>query len=269
MSLPLYIVDAFSNGPFTGNQAAVCILQQTMSDRWLQSVASEMNLAETAYLIKKDTGWSLRWFTPTVEVELCGHATIAAAHILWETGIEPAGSELAFLTLSGIMTAKTEGDYIILNFPCYAVIECEEPRGLSTALGVELTFVGHNGLGSVVEVRTEDELRALSPNIGLLEQVDTRGVVVTAKASTPGYDFVSRFFAPRLGVPEDPATGSAHCSLAPFWAERLGKTVMTGYQASKRGGVVGVQLLGDRVLLKGKACTMLTAVLPAKVVTAT
>ena len=239
-----------------------------MPDSWLQSVAAEMNLAETAYLLKQNDGWGLRWFTPTVEVELCGHATIASAHMLWETGIEPKAKQIAFHTLSGIMTANAQGENIVLNFPAYPVTECEEPEGLATSLGAKLTFVGHNGLGSVVMIETEDEIRELTPNINLLDQVETRGVIVTAQATTPGFDFVSRFFAPRLGVPEDPATGSAHCSLAPFWAKRLGKTIMTGYQASKRGGVVGVELKGDRVLLKGKAVTTLAGVLADAVVDA-
>src|SRR6266566_3696623 len=219
MGLRIVQVDAFASRPFSGNPAAVCILPGPRDERWMQDVAREMNLAETAFLHQENGGYRLRWFTPAVEVALCGHATLASAHVLWEEGHLPADQQARFHTQSGLLTADRAGDW--------------------------------------VEVDSEDVVRGLKPDLAALERVDARGIIVTSRAATPDFDFVSRFFAPQSGVPEDPVTGSAHCALAPYWSERLHRAELTGYQASPRGGVVRVRLAGDRVMLGGQAVTVL------------
>ena len=257
MSLPLFQVDAFTNRPFAGNPAAVCLLNEPGDPAWMQQVASEMNLSETAFLCKQDDGYSLRWFTPAVEVDLCGHATLASAHVLWEQGYLPAGAQANFHTKSGLLTATQIGDWIELNFPA----KSEEPAGtiagLTEALGITPGYVGMSQFDCLVEVESEAVVRALQPDFARLAPIPVRGVIVTSRASTPGYDFVSRFFGPRVGVSEDPVTGSAHCVLSPFWSKRLGREQLIGYQASARGGVVRVQLDGERVRLGGQAVTVL------------
>ncbi len=226
MSLRIVQVDAFASRPFSGNPAAVCVLPAPRDERWMQDVACEMNLAETAFLHPENEGYRLRWFTPTIEMALCGHATLASAHVLWEEGRLPAD---------------------------------RPPPELAAALGgsVAPRWVGRSKFDYLVEVDSEATVRALAPDLAALEQVDARGMIVTSRATTQGYDFVSRFFAPRAGVPEDPVTGSAHCALTPFWSERLQRTDMTAYQASRRGGVIRVRLAGDRVMLAGQAVTVL------------
>jgi PhzF family phenazine biosynthesis protein len=259
MGLKIVQVDAFASRPFSGNPAAVCVLPAPRDDRWMQDVAGEMNVAETAFLHAENEGYRLRWFTPTVEVALCGHATLASAHVLWEEGRLPADRQARFHTQSGLLTADRRGDWIELDFPATPPAPAAAPPGLAAALGRGVTpqWVGRSKFDYLVEVDSEDTLRALKPDVSALERVDARGIIVTSRASTPGYDFVSRFFAPRAGVPEDPVTGSAHCALAPFWSERLHRTDMTAYQASARGGVVRVRLVGDRVRLAGQAVTVL------------
>lgn len=252
----LFTVDAFTDRPFAGNPAAVCLLKGWPEDGWLQSVAAEMNLSETAFTWKRDDGvWPLRWFTPTVEVDLCGHATLATAHILYETGIAKPGTTLRFETRSGILTAEQRDDEIELDFPAKPATAAEPPPGLIEALGVVSRFVGRNQFDYLVEVGSDAEVRAAKPNIQQLSTVQCRGVILTAAGA--GHDFVSRFFAPAAGVNEDPVTGSAHCALAVYWGEKLGKSEMVGYQASARGGVVRVTRVGDRVKLGGRAITVL------------
>jgi PhzF family phenazine biosynthesis protein len=259
MSLPLYTVDAFSARSFAGNPAAVCFPAGPRPDTWLQSVAAELNLSETAFLWPEGDGFRLRWFTPTVEVDLCGHATIASAHILWETGRVERGTQVRFQSRSGLLTAEREGDWIELNFPAKPAEQVPAPPGLLEALGTAAAWVGGNRMDYMVEVESEAVVRKLRPNFVALARVEARGIIVTARSMDPAFDFVSRFFAPAAGVAEDPATGSAHCCLGPFWAKRLGKNDMVGFQASARGGVIRVRCKGERVLLGGQAVTVLEA----------
>jgi PhzF family phenazine biosynthesis protein len=249
-------VDAFTDRPFAGNPAAVFLLSSTRDDSWMQSVAREMNLAETAFLVRRSDGFDLRWFTPLCEVDLCGHATLASAHALWEDGHLPDTASARFHTRSGVLTAERRNGLIWLDFPSTPAKPTSPPPELVRGLGVPLGFVGRTPFDYLAEVSSEETLRALKPDLTLLATLPVRGTIVTARSSTPGYDFISRFFAPAAGVPEDPVTGSAHCALAPFWAERLGRSELTGYQASLRGGVVRVRLAGDRVLLGGTAVTV-------------
>lgn len=263
MTQTIYQVDAFTRVPFKGNPAAVCILPEARDEKWMQNVAKEMNLSETAFLLQQDDGYSLRWFTPAVEVDLCGHATLASAHILWETGQLPAGRQARFHTRSGLLTAEQEGDWIMMDFPAKPEEPVEMPAGLIEALGVPTIYVGKSQFDLLVEVEAEAVLRAMRPNFTLLERVPARGVIVTSRASTAGFDFVSRFFAPRVGVNEDPVTGSAHSCLSPFWSKRLGRNELIGYQTSPRGGVVRVRLDGERVHIGGQAVTVLKGQLMA------
>lgn len=257
MSQKITQVDAFTDTPFAGNPAAVCILPAERDERWMQNVAAEMNLSETAFLVQHEDGFQLRWFTPAAEVELCGHATLASAHVLWQEGRLQPGQQARFHTLSGLLTADQQGEWIELDFPATFEEAVEPPTGLIEALGVKATYVGKNRFDYLVEVASEDEVRAAQPEFTRIAATPARGVIVTSRASTPGYDFVSRFFAPRVGVNEDPVTGSAHCSLTPYWSRKLNKTEMVAYQASQRGGVLRVRLDGDRVKLGGKAVTVL------------
>ena len=268
---PLYQVDAFTGRPFAGNPAAVCLLPGPREAGWMQDVAREMNLAETAFLLRRPGdagdagdsrqphfGWDLRWFTPTVEVDLCGHATLASAHVLWETGELPVGEMARFHSRSGLLTAERRGEWIELDFPAMPVASCEPPPGLVAALGAEPRWVGTNGMDLLVELPSEAAVRALAPDIRQLAGIETpRGVIATAPAAQGPHDFVSRFFAPRAGVDEDPVTGSAHCALGPFWKERLGRDELLAYQASARGGEIRVRVAGERVKLGGRAVTVL------------
>ena len=251
-------VDAFTAKPFAGNPAAVCVMEWPRDDEWMRNVAREMGLSETAFLYPEAEGYRLRWFTPTVEVDLCGHATLASAHVLYEGGIVPRGQQIQFNTRSGKLTADQEEGWIKLDFPANIPQAAEAPALLSKALGgLQPKFVGKDSFDYIVEVESESAVRAMQPNFSLLELMPARGFVVTARSDDKDYDFVSRFFAPAVGILEDPVTGSAHCCLAPFWAERLGRNELVGYQASPRGGVVKVVLKDDRVLLYGQAVTVL------------
>jgi PhzF family phenazine biosynthesis protein len=259
MSLEIVQIDAFTDRPFHGNPAAVCLLPGPRDDAWLQAVAREMNLSETAFLIRRAQDFDLRWFTPTVEVDLCGHATLASAHALWEGGHLAHGEVARFHTRSGLLTAERDGEWITLDFPAQPVEEAVAPAALARALGVEPLYVGRSYFDLLVELESEEMVRELRPDMGLLRTVPARGVIVTSRSDSPGFDFVSRFFGPRVGVDEDPVTGSAHCCLGPFWEERLGKREFTAYQASARGGTVIVEVRGDRVRLGGRAVTVLRA----------
>jgi len=255
MTFPLYHVDAFTDRPFAGNPAAVCLIPSWKEDDWLQAVAREMNLSETAFLVKQPDHFDLRWFTPTVEVDLCGHATLASAHILWQQS-QATGDEIRFSTRSGILKAVRHGDGIELDFPLKPEEAAQAPPGLLEALGVSAKYVGKNQFDYLVEVESEASLRALAPDFNRLAAVPVRGIIVTSKSADPRFDFVSRFFAPASGVDEDPVTGSAHCCLADFWQKRLGKTEFVAFQASARGGVVKVRVVKDRALLGGRAVTV-------------
>lgn len=255
MPLAFDLVDAFTAAPFGGNPAAVYLLPRWPESDWLQRVAREMNQSETAFLVAGGSGFELRWFTPLVEVDLCGHATLASAHALWERGAtrEP---RIAFSTRSGVLTATQSGKEIELDFPLLREVASSAPAGLAEALGVQPIYVGKSRHDLILEVESESLVRQLRPDFTRLAQVATRGVIVTAKSSDPAFDFVSRFFAPAAGINEDPATGSAHCCLADFWQKRLNKTAFRAYQASPRGGVLGVRIAGERVILSGQAVTV-------------
>ena len=262
MSLIIHQVDAFTAEPFRGNPAAVTILPAAREEAWMQAVAREMNLSETAFLVRRDDGaFDLRWFTPTVEVELCGHATIASAHVLFETGALAADETARFETRSGTLTARRAGARIELDFPATAPTETPPASGLLAALGVsEARFVGKTRFDWFVELASEGEVRGLAPDFGGLRALDVRGVICAAAADGgAAVDFVSRFFAPGAGVDEDPVTGSAHCALAPYFAGTLAKNPLVGHQASARGGTVHVEVAGDRVRLGGDAVTVMRA----------
>jgi predicted PhzF superfamily epimerase YddE/YHI9 len=252
-------VDAFTDRPFAGNPAAVCLLERPAEEPWLQAVAREMNLSETAFLHPEAGGHRLRWFTPAVEVDLCGHATLASAHVLWEDGHLDPDRPARFLTRSGPLSAVRRGSEIEMDFPARPPEAAPVPPGLPEALGAEVEWVGLNGMDCLAVLASEAEVRGLAPDLTRLAAVPVRGVIATAPSADPAFDFVSRFFAPNAGVPEDPVTGSAHCALGPYWGERLGKSELVGFQASARGGVVGVGLRGSRVLLRGRAVTVLRA----------
>ena len=257
MTQTIIQVDAFTTEPFTGNPAAVCVLPEPAAEDWMQQVAREMNLSETAFLDPTRDGFNLRWFTPAAEVDLCGHATLAAAHVLWEMGHLPLDTSARFFTKSGLLTARRRGDWIELDFPAEPEAAVEPPPALLEALGVRPTYVGKNRMDYLVEVDSQETLVALKPNLNLLTTFPHRGIIVTSRADSAPYDFVSRFFAPQVGIDEDPVTGSAHCCLGPFWSKRLGKDEFVAYQASARGGVVRVRVRGDRVILGGQAVTVL------------
>jgi PhzF family phenazine biosynthesis protein len=257
MPLRLFQVDAFTDRPFAGNPAAVCLLDGPRDDAWMQAVAAEMNLSETAFLLPEGDGHRLRWFTPTVEVDLCGHATLASAHVLWEEGLLADGAQARFATRSGPLTATRRGSQVELDFPAVVPQPADPPSGLLDALGVEARAVARAGDDYLVEVASEAALRALQPDLARLRAVEARGVIVTARPA-PGTNahFVSRFFAPASGIDEDPVTGSAHCALAHYWAAKLGRGTFRALQLSARGGVVDIGLLRDRVLLRGTAVTI-------------
>ena len=257
MRVPIVQVDAFTDKPFAGNPAAVCVLPESRDERWMQNVAMEMNLSETAFLTRQDGGFQLRWFTPTVEVDLCGHATIASAHVLWEDGHLASKEPARFFTKSGLLSAAHNGALIELDFPARVATPISTPPDLIESLDVNPIFVGKNVLDYLVVVENEEIVRHLKPDIRRLKELNVRGVMVTSQSNSSGYDFVSRFFAPGSGVDEDPVTGSSHCCLGPYWRDRLGKSEMMGYQASGRGGFVGVRVVGDRVFLGGKAVTVM------------
>ena len=252
-------VDSFTDRAFRGNPAAVCVLSATQADSWLQMVAQEMNLSETAFLIKQEQQYSLRWFTPTTEVPLCGHATLASAHVLWTEGYASTGQQLKFATKSGILTARYQDNWIELDFPVSRSQDIPPITKLADALGVDFKTVSYNSLGYLVEISNPEQVSQLQPNFTLLQQLPISNVIVTSKAKEDSqYDFVSRFFAPGLGIDEDPVTGAAHCCLAPYWRDRLHQDQFLAYQASPRGGVVKIDYDGgDRVLLSGQAVTVM------------
>lgn len=255
-------VDAFTNRPFHGNPAAVCVMESQADEQWMQNVAAEMNLAETAFLFPQaDGSYQLRWFTPRLEVELCGHATLASAHVLYESGRLPKSHVARFHTRSGLLTARLAEDWIELDFPATPAREVPPPPELVAALsamGARPFDVRKSTFDYLVELESERAVRALEPDFAALKKVPARGVIVTARCGPESpFDFVSRFFAPQCGIDEDPVTGSAHCALGPYWMERLARNPLTAFQASRRGGEVRVEVKGDRIALCGKAVTVL------------
>ncbi len=257
MQIPIYQVDAFTAEPFSGNPAAVCLLTGAREEQWMQKVAREMNLSETAFLYKMADGYNLRWFTPTVEVDLCGHATLAAAYVLFETGRLAKREEARFHTKSGVLKAVKREDWIELDFPAEPVVEAEIPSLICDALNVTPLFCGKNRLDYLVEVGSEKILREITPDNTLLRKLNSRGVIVTSRTDKEGLDFVSRFFAPGVGIDEDPVTGSAHCCLGPYWQMKTGKNEFLAYQASERGGYIKVRVGDDRVYLGGQAAMII------------
>jgi predicted PhzF superfamily epimerase YddE/YHI9 len=258
MVIPVYQIDAFTDRPFAGNPAAVCVLHESRSAEWMQSVAAEMNLSETAFVRRLEDGFELRWFTPTVEVDLCGHATLASAHALWSQGHAASGQPLRFHTRSGVLTCLQIGNLIQLDFPSTPATAREAPPGFLEALNVRPHFLGKSKLDNLLVVESAEVVRTLKPDfLKLKSMLGARGVIVSSLSDDPRYDFISRYFAPGLGIDEDPVTGSAHCTLAPYWAQQLNKASMIGYQASLRGGTVYADLAKDRVLLRGQAVTVI------------
>lgn len=257
MHVPLVQVDAFTAEPFAGNPAAVCLLPTQRDAEWMQRVAAEMNLSETAFLIRRGQAFDLRWFSPAVEIDLCGHATLASAHVLWELGELPGGVTAQFHTKSGLLTAVRQDDWIELDFPATPASPAELPEGLADAIGAVPRYVGKSRFDYLLELDDERTIRELKPDFASMKSLSARGVIVTSRASSDGVDFVSRFFAPGAGIDEDPVTGSAHCCLTPFWSERLGRTTFVARQLSARGGTLRVALEGDRVKLRGQAITVL------------
>ncbi|HSA95597.1 MAG TPA: PhzF family phenazine biosynthesis protein [Acidobacteriota bacterium] len=265
MSIPIYQIDAFAEEPFKGNPAGVCLLRGPAEAGWMQKVSAEMNLAETAFPLPEGDGFRLRWFTPKVEVKLCGHATLATAHVLWERGFLAPDREARFETLSGRLTARRDGDLIELDFPARPPLP-EPPDWADAvvgALGLKPVFIGMSAEDVIFEAADEAAVRAIAPDFATLRSLPARGVIVTSRSADTRFDFVSRFFAPAVGVDEDPVTGSSHTVLVPFWAKRLGKTSFTAYQASSRGGVLHLKLAGDRVKIAGRAVTVITGELLA------
>lgn len=263
IEIPCLQIDAFTQKPFAGNPAAVCLLDDDRDAQWMQAVAAEMNLSETAFVRPGDGSFGLRWFTPSIEVDLCGHATLASAHALWQEGVVAGDESIHFQTKSGELICTRQGDLIELDFPATPVSSSDPSGELCAALGVTPAFLGQSTFDKFVLVESEQVLRSLRPDFLRLSKLPMRGVVVTSASDDLQFDFVSRYFAPGAGVDEDPVTGSAHCALGPFWAERLGKSDMTAFQASARGGVVRVCMAGDRVLLGGHAVTVFRGVLYA------
>jgi len=257
MAVPIFQVDAFTDVPFRGNPAGVCLLDRAREAGWMQAVGAEMNVAETAFLLPEGDAYRLRWFTPTTEVDLCGHATLAAAHVLWETGRLASAAPARFDTKSGRLTADRRGGWIDMDFPAEPAQPAAPPPGLLAALAVTAKWTGRNRFDWLVEVDDAETVRRLRPDLAALRRIDTRGVMVTAASDSGDADFVSRFFAPAVGIDEDPATGSSHCCLAPYWAARLGKQEMIGSQLSPRGGLVRARTTGSRVVLGGQAVIVL------------
>ena len=261
--IAVLIVDAFTALPFRGNSAGVVLLETPREESWMQALAMELNHPETAFLVPEGDSYHLRWFTPTREVDLCGHATMASAHALWEMGRLSGRSPVRFRTRSGPLTARKHAGGIEMDFPAQpatTVAPADVPPGLAEALGTTWNYLGWNGTDYLIELESEEAVRALAPDFARLASIGSRGFIVTAASDSP-YDFVSRFFAPAFGINEDPVTGSAHCCLGPYWAAKVGKNQLVGYQASARGGTVKVTVRGDRCTLMGTAVTVLKGIL--------
>ncbi len=256
MNIPFYQVDAFTKIPFKGNPAAVCIVDDTVTETLMQQIAAENNLSETAFVCRREESFDLRWFTPQEEVALCGHGTLATAHLLWEQGIVPKQQTITFNTLSGWLSAQLNNGWVELNFPSLLGHQVPLPREIQDILQVNPVNTVFALNRYVIELATEAEVRALTPDFARLANFPR--IVITAKGDKgTEFDFVSRVFAPCIGINEDPVTGSAHCALAPYWAQQLGKQSMTAYQASARGGVVKLRQEGERTVFSGEAVTVI------------
>lgn len=256
-SLPVYYVDAFTDAPFTGNPAAICLAEAPVDELRMRNLAYEIGFSETAFMWPEGESLRLRWFTPQAEVDLCGHATLAAAHILWEQGRLPHDQAAQFLTRSGTLTVTQNINTYLMHFPAEPAISCPCPAILPEALGQYPLYIAKNKFDYLVVLAHEDEVRDIRPDYELISRLRARGLIITAQANMEGYDFVSRFFAPAVGINEDPVTGSAHCCLGPYWADRLHKNELTGLQVSKRGGKVGVTVQDNQVILSGNCVTVL------------
>lgn len=254
----VYHVNSFTDKFFKGNPAGVCILEEATDTQRMQNIAMEMNLSETAFFYKEGNGFNLRWFTPESEVDLCGHATLASAHILWETGICKE-ENIEFYTQSGTLYAKRENKYIVLDFPKEEDSQVDTPREIKDSLNVPIIYTGKNRMDFIVEVENGDIVSSLEPDFAIMKKLDARGIIVTGQSTDSKNDFISRFFAPREGISEDPVTGSAYCCLAPYWERKLGKSTLSAYQASKRGGNVKMTVNNNRVYISGKAITVFCA----------
>lgn len=261
MPIEIVQVDAFTSKPYRGNPAAICLTEGPQDEDWMRDVAREMNLSETAFLYPISGGYNLRWLTPVSEVDLCGHGTLATAHFLLDTGRESEDSPIRFKTRSGWVSAEKVDDWIELDFPNYSPKECQPPAGLLEALGVEAVYVGEYPKAMLVRVASEAEVRNLKPDLSGLQEIDLPKVCVTAKADSAEVDFVSRLFAPKIGIPEDPVNGNSHTALTPYWANELGKRTMISHYASARGGEIRVRLEGDRVKIGGQAVTVMKGTL--------
>jgi len=261
MGQEIFQVDAFTDKPFAGNPAAVCIMPAAADEGWMQHLANEMNLSETAFVVQQGGDFNLRWFTPAVEVELCGHATLASAHILWEQGFLSPDRQARFYTRSGLLSAVRKDSWIELDFPAEPESRTDVPDVALKAFGVPVGYVGKNRFDFLIEVESAEAVRQIAPDFTLLGSISSRGFIVTSRSDSSQYDFISRFFAPAAGVNEDPVTGSAHCCLGPYWAKKLGRKELTGYQASARGGVIRVRVGDDRVYLSGQAVTVMQGTL--------
>lgn len=261
MTITLYQVDAFTREPFHGNPAAVCLLTEPMSDEWMQALAAEMNLSETAFLLPEggEASWRLRWFTPATEVDLCGHATLASARVLFERQPELRSDALTFQTRSGELRARWVDGAVELDFPAMTPEPLEIESDVSDILGFQPVAAAYDGNYFLFEAPDAAAVRVAEPDFLALMESQTPEVIITAQSDQEGYDFISRFFAPQLGINEDPVTGSAHCLLTPYWAEKLEKIEFTAFQASARDGVLQVRLDGDRVRIAGEAVIVFKA----------
>jgi len=253
MRLPIFQIDAFADRPFAGNPAAVVILQEWLPDTLMQAIAVENNLAETAFLVKEPGGWHIRWFTPELEIDLCGHATLASAFVVFNE-LQESGACLRFASMSGPLSVERQGEMLVLDFPSRPPEPCAAPEGLFAALGMSPRPVA-KARDHFLVMESEAEVAALCPDFAALDKVDSFGAIVTAPGDK--VDFVSRFFTPAAGIPEDPVTGSAHCTLIPYWAQRLGKTRLSARQISRRGGDLDCELRGERVRIGGRAVKVL------------
>lgn len=252
----IHVVNSFTTSPEGGNPAGVCLLDAPLPEQQMQHIAAEMNLSETAFVVPEGAGHRIRWFTPTVEVVLCGHATLASAHVMWETGAVAPDATIRFQSLSGELVAKRAGEWIELDFPSNPPSPTEPSPELEKVLGAEIESLDQSSLGPLALLANAQAVRSLTPDLDALQKLGFKGICITAAGDTAEFDFVSRYFGPGYGIPEDPVTGAAHCVLAPFWAKQLGKAQMTAFQASSRGGTVRVRLEGDRVILGGQALTV-------------
>jgi PhzF family phenazine biosynthesis protein len=263
MSVPLFHVDAFTAAPFAGNPAGVCLLDAAADPGWMAAVAKEIDLPATAFVHADGDSFALRWFTARAELELCGHGTLASSHVLLETGRVRRDQPIRFQSRGGPLTASLRDGWIELDFPATPERTIAPPPGLAEALGAEIRYVGRGRLDCLVELADESTVRSLKPDLAKLRDVDARGIIVTSRSATTDRDFVSRFFAPSVGIAEDPVTGSAHCCLAPYWAAKLGKTELVAEQVSTRGGVLKLRVDGDRVRIAGQAVTVIRGELQA------